>query len=67
MDHDSICSLVRVRRGKKRRARNTTIAIANALKRPSTGHSCAANALDHTSTKAAKARQRTSMDRVLRT
>ncbi len=37
MDHDSISNRVRVRRGKKRRARNKMIATANAPSRPSTG------------------------------
>ena len=39
MDQDSISSRVRVRPGKKRRARNTTMAAANAASSPSTGHS----------------------------
>ena len=67
MDQDSISSRVRVRPGKKRRARKATIAAANAPSSPSTGHICVASARDQTSTSAASARQRISMDRVLRT
>ena len=40
MDHDSISNRVRVRRGKKRRARNPTMATTNAASKPSTGHTC---------------------------
>jgi hypothetical protein len=67
MDQDSISSLVRVRPGKKRRARKTTIAAANAPSNPSTGHNWVAGSCDHTSTRVARTKQRISMDRVLRT
>ena len=43
------------------------MATVNAPKRLSTGNSRAANAPDQTSTKAAKAKHKTSIDRVLRT
>jgi hypothetical protein len=67
MDQDSIIKRVRVRPGKKRRDRNAMMAIANAQNRPSTGHSCVASARDQTTTRAASAKHRISMERVLRT
>jgi hypothetical protein len=67
IDQDSISKRVRVRRGKNRRARNATMAATNAPSRPSTGHSWVVSARDQTSTRAASARHRISMDRVLRT
>src|ERR1700722_5637071 len=67
MHQDSISSRVRVRRGKKRRARNMTMAAAKAPSRAITGHRGVACDRDHTSTRAASARHRISMDRVLRT
>jgi hypothetical protein len=67
MDQDSISSRVRVRRGKNLGARNTMIPIVNAPSMPSTGHSWVASAPDHTSTRAASAKHKISMDRVLRT
>ena len=67
MDQDSISSLVRVRPGKKRRARKATIAAAKPPSSPSTGHSCVTSDSDQTSTSAAKAKQRISIDCVLRT
>ena len=67
MDQDSISNRVRVRRGKKRLARNATMAATKAASRPSTGHSCCASARDQTSTRAASAKHSISMDLVLRT
>ena len=67
IDQDSISRRVRVRRGKNRRARNATMAATNAPSRPSTGHSWVVSARDQTSTRAASAKHRISMDRVLRT
>src|SRR6202166_4876406 len=67
MHQDSISSRVRVRRGKKRRARNMTMAAAKAPSRAITGHRGVAGDREHTSTRAASARHRISMDRVLRT
>jgi hypothetical protein len=67
MDQDSISKRVRVRRGKNQRDRNATMATAKAQNRPSTGHSCVARAPDQTTTRAASAKHRISMDRVLRT
>ena len=43
------------------------MATKNAVSNPSTGHSCLSSAPDQTSTKAASAKHRISMDRVLRT
>ena len=62
MDHDSINSRVRVRRGKNRRARNTPMATANTLNSVNTGHGSDTNAPDHTSTRAARAKHSISMD-----
>src|SRR5260221_10522304 len=67
MAQDSTSKRVRVRRGKNRRARNATMAATNAPSRPSTGHNWVASARDQTSTRAASAKHRISMDRVLRT
>ena len=67
MDQDSISNRVRVWPGKKRRARNRAIAAANATSNPSIGHNCFARSRDRMSTSAANARQRISMERVLRT
>src|ERR1700730_4779898 len=66
MDHDSICSFVRVRPGRKCRPRTATMATANAPSSASTGQGCVVNALDQTRTSVASARHRISMDRVLR-
>src|SRR6202171_6534480 len=67
MDQDSISKRVRVRPGKNRRDRNATMATTNAHSRPSTGHSCVVSTRDQTTTRAASAKHRISMDRVLRT
>src|ERR1700691_5191188 len=67
MDQDSIDSRARVRPGKNWRARNATLAAANKRSSPDTGQGSWIRAPDHTSTSAASARQRISMERVLRT
>jgi hypothetical protein len=67
MDQDSIDSRARVRPGKKRRARKTTMARVKSRSSPQIGQGSLRSAPDHTSTRAASARQRTSMERVLRT
>ena len=67
MDQDSIESRVRLCPGKKLRARKSTMASANNKSSPETGQGCLISAPDHTSTSAASARQRISMERVLRT
>ena len=67
IDQDSISSRVRVRPGKKRRERNPTMAAVKAASEPATAQVCVTTAPDHTRTSAASARQRISIDWVLRT
>src|SRR6267142_794045 len=67
IDQDSISRRVRVRRGKNRRDRNTTMATKKVQNRASSGHSWLVGARDQTTTRAASARHSISMDRVLRT
>ena len=67
IDQDSISSRVRVRPGKKRRERKTTMAAVKAASEPVTAQVCETTAPDHTRTSAASARQRISIDWVLRT
>src|SRR5712671_7058406 len=67
IDQDSISRRDRVRRGKNRRDRNTTMATTKVQNRASSGHSWLVGARDQTTTRAASARHSISMDRVLRT
>ncbi len=66
IDQDSTISRRRVWPGRKRGERKTSSAAAKAPSSADTGHRWLTSARDHSSTRAASARQRISMDRVLR-